>query len=708
MKNTLHFKINGMHCVTCATRVERAMNLVDGVKKVHVNFVNEKAEAEVESSNPSLIKSIENAIWHEGYEAAYLPHRISTHATHEHNHLITSAVSNYRDLGIAFLFTIPLVFHMMGLSVSPYIQLLCASVVQFWAGRRFYIAAWSSLKRLRANMDLLVTLGTSAAYGYSFVGVFVNAQDLYFEAATIVITLVLLGRFLEERAKHSANAAVRSLMKLTPPTAFVERDGVYVEVLSHDIKKGDHVMVKAWQRIPVDGLIVKGTSEVDESMITGESVPVFKGEGDRVIGGTTNTSGVLFFEAMKIGNQSTLSRLIAMVEKAQSSRPPIQKFVDQVSAIFVPVVLFISIATFGGWLAVGESFQQALLAAVSVLVIACPCALGLATPTAIVVAMGAGARKGILIKNLESLEALRSVDLVVFDKTGTLTKGEFSLTFSKALSDLSLDQVTLLAASLQKGSEHPVAKAFLKGAKGKKLMTVEDFISIPGKGIHGKIEGVLYFLGSDKMMEDQGIKILETRKSEQTIVYLAANGQLLGVFYLADMPRKGTSEVLQDLRDMGLKTVMLTGDTKETASLIGQKVGIDEVMSQLQPKDKVNYVKAQEQRHHSVAMVGDGVNDGPALAAAKVGFAMGSGTDVAMDAAPITLMRPALELIPQSFILSIKTFRIIQENLFWAFIFNVVGIGFAAFGHLSPEIAGGAMAASSIMVVLNSLRLKRV
>ncbi len=334
----------------------------------------------------------------------------------------------YSDLWIALVFTAPLIGHMLGLHISPYIQLVCATVVQFWAGRHFYKAAWRALKRMRGDMDLLVILGTSAAYGFSVVGVFVHAQDLYFEASAVVITLVLLGRLLEARAKRSADATLKALINLNPPTALVEKEGVYVEVASDTLKEGDRVMVRAWQHIPIDGIIVQGKSEVDESMVTGESLPVFKEEGEKVIGGTLNTSGVLYLKVTAVGSQSTLSRMIHMVEEAQSSRPPIQKFVDQVSEIFVPAVLLISILTFGGWVSMGASFQQALLAAVSVLVVACPCALGLATPTAIIVAMAEAARKGILIKDLESLEALRKVDLVVFDKTGTLTKGEFSLT----------------------------------------------------------------------------------------------------------------------------------------------------------------------------------------------------------------------------------------------------------------------------------------
>lgn len=706
MKNLLKFQIKGMRCVSCAVRIEKAIASVEGVKHAKVNFVNEKAEADVDFVDQEIIQNIENAIDSEGYKGAYVSEKVPA-VKEGHGHMSHGVVPDYLDLIIAIAFTLPLVIHMFGVPISPSIQLVFASIVQLWAGRQFYLNAWKSLIRFRSNMDLLVTLGTSAAYGYSAVSVIVGAPDLYFEAASVVITLVLLGRFIENRVKKSANAAVRSLMKLTPATAFVEQDGVYVEILSHDVKTGDHVMVKAWQRIPVDGVITQGSSEVDESMITGESVPVVKHQGDRVIGGTTNTSGVLYFQATTVGGQSTLARLITLVESAQTSHPPIQKFVDKVSSVFVPTVLGISLLTFIGWLALGGGIQQAMLAAVSVLVIACPCALGLATPTAIVVAMGAAARKGILIKDLESMEALRTVDLIVFDKTGTLTKGEFSLTLAKPLGDKSEEEIIRLSASLQKGSEHPIAKAFLKKAGGK-LENVEEFVSIPGKGIQGKINGQYYLLGSSEMLEEHGIKLPEHRQSDQTVSYLASDGQLLGVFYLTDLPRKGAREALRALKEMGVKTVMLTGDKKETAELIGEKVGIGEVVAHLKPKDKVNYVKAQEENHHSVAMVGDGINDAPALAAAQVGFAMGSGTDVAMDAAPITLMRPALELIPESFRLSGKTFRVIQENLFWAFIFNVIGIGFAAFGQLSPEIAGGAMAASSVMVVLNSLRLKRI
>lgn len=702
MNNSLHLKIKGMRCVTCAARLEKALLRVPGVKWARVNFVSEKADVELNSTAPHLPHQILEAIKSEGYEGE-MPQK---HGGGEHHHGHTSP--SYADLIVAALFTLPLIAHMIGFYVPPYFQLLCGSIVQLWAGRRFYQSSWRSLKHFNAGMDLLVVIGTSAAYGYSVVGVLLGSNELYFEAAAVVITLVLLGRLLEERAKRSANEAVRSLMKLTPPTAFVERDGVYVEVLTQDIKKGEKVLVRAWQRIPVDGIILEGKSEVDESMITGESLPVLRQEGDKVIGGTTNTSGNLYLEASAVGSQSTLSRMIQMVEKAQSSRPPIQRFVDKVAGIFTPLVLLISMITFGSWLALGYPLQVALIAAVSVLVIACPCALGLATPTAIVVAMGGAARKGVLIKDLESLEALRMVDQVVFDKTGTLTKGEFSLTFIKPLADQSEEKILLLAASLQKGSEHPIAKAFLTALKTPHFLEVEEFLSLPGQGIKGKIQGKMYSLGSEKMMGKLGFDLPSLRQTDQTSVYLAEDGVgLLGVFYLSDTPRLHARETLKALKAMGLKTIMLTGDKKEAALMIGERVGIEKVMAGLQPKDKINYIKAQEEHHNLVAMVGDGVNDGPALAAATVGFAMGSGTDVAMDAAPITLMRPSLELIPETFLLSRRTFRIIKENLFWAFIFNVVGIGFAAFGHLSPEIAGGAMAASSIMVVLNSLRLKR-
>lgn len=701
MNQILHFKIKGMHCVGCAGQLEYAIASIEGVEKVQVNFVNEKATIEIHAPSPILVQHILSAIKKQGYEGELLYNDLITH-DHSHGEYELS----HSDLWVAILFSLPLVIHMVGFYISPYIQLFCATMVQFWAGRRFYKAAWFSVKNRVGNMDLLVILGTSAAYFYSLIAVFLHRNDLYFEASAIVITLVLLGRFLEDRAKKSANMAVRSLMKLTPPTALVEKDGVYKEISSQEIKRGDRIMVKTWQRIPADGILFQGTSEVDESMITGESVPIVKEVGDKIIGGTINTSGVLYFKATNVGHESTLSRMIRLVEEAQSSHPPIQKFVDQVSAIFVPVVLIVSLLTFGVWYTIGPSFQHALLVAISVLVVACPCALGIATPTAIVVAMGTAARKGILIKNLESLEALRKVDQVVFDKTGTLTKGEFSLTFSDPLSSIPEDKLLCLAASLQRGSEHPLAKAFLKAFKGKKFIAVKDFVSLPGKGIQGTMQGKIYYLGSEKLMDDYKIPVPISSKAGQTTVYLAAGGNLLALFRLTDLPRKKALETLKTLRNMGLKTVMLTGDNKETAYAIGNKVGIDDVFAQLQPKDKINYVKAQEHHHHHIAMVGDGVNDAPALAAATVGFAMGSGTDIAKDAAPITLMRPSLDLIPQTFFLSRKTFRIIQENLFWAFIFNIVGIGLAAFGQLSPEIAGAAMAASSLIVVTNSLRLK--
>jgi Cu+-exporting ATPase len=629
----------------------------------------------------------------------------TTHASHEHHH---HGGASALDLSLAILFSLPLIAHMIGFHIDPYIQLLCASVVQFGAGRGLYKSAWHSLKSLMGNMDLLVILGTTAAYGYSVIALLLHRSDLYFEVGAVVITLVLVGRFLEDRAKQSANAAVKSLMTLAPPTALVEREGKYQSLPLQDVKKGDHILVKAWQRIPVDGIVFQGNSEVDESMVTGESLPLIKHPGDSVIGGTNNTIGVLYVKVTAVGAHSMLSRMVRLIQEAQSSHPPIQKFVDRVSAVFVPVVLVLSLITLGSWMMMGASFHNALLSAVSVLVIACPCALGLATPTAIVVAMDVGAKKGLLIKDLESLEALRKVDQVVFDKTGTLTRGEFSLTFLDPLSTLSENQILAIAASLQKGSEHPLAKAFLKPFSKKRFLAVTNFMSFPGKGVQGTIKGTVYYLGSEKFMAEQKMKVPLTVKGGHTTVYLATQTELLALFRLADTPRRQASDTLKRLKGMGLKTVMLTGDNKETAQAIGNRVGIDEVFSGLQPKDKVNYVKAQEYHHHPVAMVGDGVNDAPALAAATVGFALGSGTDVAIDAAPITLMRPSLNLIPQAFQLSNKVFRIIQENLFWAFIFNIIGIGLAAFGKLTPEIAGAAMAASSLMVVLNSLRLKWV
>lgn len=704
MNRILHLKIKGMHCVGCAAQLEQALSSVEGVRKTQINFVNEKATVEILPAPAHLEQDVLETIKQQGYDAE----NFTPHLPIQDHHHISGKSTVKTDLLLAIGFSLPLFAHMMGIAVPPYIQLLCATIVQFWAGRQFYKAAWFSLKNMMGNMDLLVTLGTTAAYVYSLAAVLLHKPDLYFESGAIVITLVLLGRFLEDRAKRSANMAVRSLMALSPPTALVKRKGQYVTLSTEEIRKNDHILVKAWQRIPVDGIILQGTSEIDESMVTGESIPVFKEPGDGVIGGTMNTSGSLDIKATTLGAKSTLSRMIHLIEQAQSSHPPIQKLVDRISAAFVPAVLLISLLTFFVWLGLGFGFQHSLLVSISVLVIACPCALGLATPTAIVVAMGVGAKRGLLIKDLESLEALRKVDQVVFDKTGTLTRGEFSLTFSETLSALPEKKALGLAVALQRRSEHPLAKAFLRAFKGKTYFSVKDFVSIPGRGVQGVIKDTVYYLGSDKFMAEHNIDVPRSLKTNKTVVYLGTTGSLLALFHLADLPRKKAFETLKTLHSMGLKTVMLTGDDKETAQAIGNKVGVDEIHAQLAPKDKLNYVKAQEYHHEHIAMIGDGVNDAPALAAATVGFALGSGTDVAMETAPIVLMRPSLELIPQAFSLSKKTFHIIQENLFWAFIFNVVGIGLAAFGKLSPEIAGAAMAASSLIVVLNSLRLKYV
>ncbi|MBC7908228.1 MAG: copper-translocating P-type ATPase, partial [Rhodospirillaceae bacterium] len=619
-------------------------------------------------------------------------------------------------LGAAVLLTLPLVVGMLtqiaGIpwSVPPVVQLVLATPVQFWIGWRFYEGAWKSLKGGAGNMDVLVALGTSAAYFLSAWHVAMGTAhhaNLYFEGAAVVITLVLLGKVLEARAKRSAAGAIRALMKLKPDTARVERDGTLVEIPADAVAPGDVVVVRPGERLPVDGVVVEGDSQVDESLITGESLPVAKAAGAEVVAGAVNGDGMLRIRATRVGAESTIARIIRMVQGAQASKAPVQKLVDRISAVFVPVVVALAALSFLGWWLIGGDVEYAVAAAISVLVIACPCALGLATPTGIMVGTGVAARHGILIKDAEALERAHHANVVVFDKTGTLTEGHPAVVGQQGDTDL-----LTLVASAQQGSEHPLAKAVLAAAKD--LAPVSDFKSLPGRGLTATVQGRALVIGSQRLMTERGVDIAalvanaETHEGQgRTVMWAAEGTRALGFIAVADPVKASARAAVAGLKALGIETVMLTGDNARAAAAVAEAVGVDRVVAEVLPEDKAAEIEKLKQAGRVVAMVGDGVNDAPALAAAHIGIAMGTGTDVAMQAAGITLVKGDPGLLPAALSVSRATYAKIRQNLFWAFVYNLIAIPLAALGLLTPVIAGAAMAFSSVSVVSNSLLLKR-
>jgi Cu+-exporting ATPase len=680
-------QIEGMTCASCVGRVEKALKRVSGVEAVAVNLATEEARVQGAADARALMAAVEDAGYGAALKEAGAPPALAP------------AGDERLALAVSILLSLPLLAHMVAVPVPGWLQLILATPVQFWAGARFYRAGWKA-----ANMDRLVALGTSAAYGLSVYELaFGHGAHLYFEASAVVITLVLLGRYLEARAKRSTTAALRALRGLRPEIARVERDGAEVEVAVDALAPGDVIVVRPGERIPADGTVLDGVSHADEALITGESAPVVKNAGDPVIGGSVNGEGRLRIRATAIGAQSTLARIIELVETAQASKPPVERLADRISGVFVPVVIAIAAVTLVGWLLAGQSAGAAIIAAVSVLVIACPCALGLATPTAVMVASGAAARAGILVQDAGALERARAVTAVVFDKTGTLTEGRPAVTRSSlGESDLAF------VAAAQQGSEHPLGKAIVAEAKAKAkglaLAPVADFRAVPGRGLEATVAGRRLIVGSAAFIAAGGFAPV----GEGTVhaAEVAPERRYLGWLELADTIRASTPAAVAALKREGLRTLILTGDAEQAARQIAAEAGIDEVRAGLAPPDKAAAIAALRQEGHIVAMVGDGINDAPALAAADLAIAMGSGTDVAMESAGIVLMRSDPMLVPAAIALSRAAVRRIHENLFWAFAYNVVGIPLAALGLLSPVLAGAAMAFSSVSVVLNSLRLR--
>jgi Cu+-exporting ATPase len=717
--DTIRLDIDGMTCASCVTRVERALQRTPGVLSAEVNLATERAEVTV-VRGAATTDTLVRAVTATGFGAAPVT-RAGAGA----------ALGLRRDwwpVAVASALSLPLVLPMIGDAfgrhwmLPGWLQLLLATPVQFWLGGRFYRAGWKALRAGTGNMDLLVALGTSAAYGlsvYQLVAAGAGAMPhLYFESAAVVITLVLLGKWLEARAKHQTTEAIRALNALRPERARVRRDGAEADVPVESVKAGDVVIVRPGERIAVDGIVLEGASHADESLITGESLPVAKHVGDEVTEGAVNAEGLLAVRATAVGAESTLARIVRLVESAQAKKAPIQRLVDKVAAVFVPVVVAIAMIVLLAWGFIAGDWQAALLNAVAVLVIACPCALGLATPAAIMAGTGVAAKHGILIKDVEALELAHAVGTVAFDKTGTLTEGQPELV---ATQPAGIDRATLLtlAVSLQSGSEHPLAKAVVRAAAAEGIVpeAAQDVRAIPGQGIAGRVDGRDLRLGSGRMMRELGADLgdlagpaVRHEAEGRSVSWLAeatASPRVLGLLAFGDAPKATAREAVATLRALGVRTVMLTGDNRGSADAAARALGIDEVRAEVLPQDKASVVTGLRSKGAKVAMVGDGINDAPALAAADVGIAMSSGTDVAMHAAGITLMRSDPRLVADAIAISRRTYSKIRQNLFWAFIFNVVGIPLAALGLLNPVIAGAAMAFSSVSVVTNALLLKR-
>ena len=708
----IRLPIQGMTCASCVARVEKALSRVPGVATAEVNLATETASVAVAPGTvpEALVEAVRKA----GYEA-----RLDEPPPK------AGGDRSWIPVAIGAALTLPLVLPMAGALVGAdwmlpaWLQLLLATPVQFGLGARFYRAGWKALLARSGNMDLLVSLGTSAAYGLS-VWLMIAHRDhhphLYFEASASVITLVLLGKWLEARAKRQAADAIRALQALRPESARVRRDGVEVDVPVAQVAVGDELVVRPGERFPLDGEVIEGRTHADESLLTGEPLPVPKQSGERVTGGAVNGEGLVIVRVAAVGAQSTLARIIALVESAQARKAPIQKLVDRVSAVFVPVVVLVALATLLAWGLGAGRWEQGLLNAVAVLVIACPCALGLATPAAMMAGTGVAARHGILVKDAEALEVAHAVDVVAFDKTGTLTAGKPVLAALEP-SGVEREVALALAAAVLSGSEHPLGKALVAAANGGARATAADAQAVPGRGMEAKVDGRLLAVGSTRWMQELGADLssLDARRAAheaegRTISWLAdleGRPRVLALLAFGDEPRPEAAAAVRLLRDRGVRSVMVTGDRRAAAEAMAKRLGIDEVVAEVLPADKADAVRALRGASGRVAMVGDGINDAPALAAADLGIAMGSGTDVAMHAAGVTLMRADPRLVAASLAVSGRTVRKIRQNLFWAFAYNVVGVPLAALGMLNPVVAGAAMALSSVSVVANALLLRR-
>lgn len=705
---TSKFDIEGMSCQSCASRIEKVLNK-NNFKDVNVNLLQNSLTVsfyEGYKTNSDVKRLVDKV----GYSAEI---KTDNKIANEKN--ITEYEKLKRDFIISAIFSIPLFsamfFHMAGVHTilnNGYFQWALATVVQFYIGRRYYVNAYKSLRGGGANMDVLIALGTSAAYFYSIYHVLIGSDQLYFETAAVVITLILLGKVFEKRAKTRTTDAISKLMGLQAKKANVIKNGKTIETDIEDVMVGDKILVKPGEKIAVDGIIIEGSSSVDESMITGESMPVKKQVGDECIGSTINKNGSFVFEAKKIGEDTVLSQIMKLVEDAQSNKAPIQRLADKISSVFVPIVIVIAVITFAITYFVTKQFDRALLNSVSVLVIACPCSLGLATPTAIMVGSGKGAELGILIKSAEVLETANKIDAVILDKTGTITNGK-----PEVVDYQSKDTDFLkIVSSIEKNSEHPLADAVVKEYEknSSEFYKVEDFDSITGKGLSATINNDNYYIGNEKLMRDNNINVnVDIQKYQSqgnTVVLVGKNDEFYGYILIADKIKESSPKAVSKLKDDNIDVYMITGDSENTAKHIAEKANIDHVIAECLPKDKSDKVLDLKNQGKKVGMVGDGINDAPALATSDVGFSIGTGTDVAIEASDITIINGDLNKVNTAIRLSHRVIKTIKQNLFWAFFYNVVGIPIAAFGFLNPMIAGAAMAFSSVTVVTNSLRIK--
>jgi P-type Cu+ transporter len=725
------FDITRMTCAACSARIEKGLNKLDGVLKANVNLALEKATVEYNGAllAPSdIIKKVESL----GYGAV-----VKEDAKDAVDHRQAEIEKQTGKFIFSAILSFPLLWAMVGhfsftsfiwvpkMFMNPWVQLALATPVQFFIGKQFYVGAYKALKNKSANMDVLVVLGTSAAYFYSiyqsFMSLGENAHtvELYFETSSILITLIILGKLFEAKAKGRSSEAIKKLMGLQAKTATVEREGIEQEIPIEEVVVGDILHIKPGEKIPVDGKIIEGFSAIDESMLTGESVPIDKNVGDEVIGATINKNGFLKVEATKVGRDTALAQIIKVVEEAQGSKAPIQRLADQISGVFVPIVVALALLTFIVWYfwAAPGNFAGALEKMIAVLVIACPCALGLATPTSIMAGSGRAAEYGILFKGGEHLEMTHKISAVVLDKTGTVTNGTPVLTDVFTSNAQSEEELLTLVGSAEKQSEHPLAQAIVQGVKerGISLRETTDFEAIPGFGIKAMVDGKEVLVGTRKLMNKYNVSVeavldrmKELEGAGKTAMIAAINGQFAGIVAVADTIKETSKAAISRLKNMGLEVIMITGDNQQTAKAIASQVGIDHVIAEVLPEGKADEIKKLQEKGKKVAMVGDGINDAPALAIADIGMAIGTGTDVAMEAADITLIRGDLTSIADAIFMSKKTIRNIKQNLFWALAYNSVGIPISALGFLAPWVAGAAMAFSSVSVVLNALRLQKV